>query len=242
MAALLLMACSQNEPKLVSKDKKAALEAAKAIPSLIGQPIDKANAKLIKLGYEETTDLSSLPARRAPRKAKAQEANYREYCFNAPDTATIKSQEASAKYINETLKAKKLIIILSVSLDEKGNVAGISGQYFGSQEVENIHQLYPNITKHLYNGLDVEKWQAYLVDSKDIESENYKIFTVRDKFEEAFAEIETPAAQEEGAGEEMILMGMYMGDASEEIEIEGLEVAPVLGAFGFGLPDYIPLM
>ena len=239
MAALLLMACSQNEPKLVSKDKKAALEAAKAIPSLIGQPIDKVNAKLIKLGYEEVTDLSSLPARRAPRKAKAQEDNYREYYFNAPDQATMDSQEATAKYLNETLKAKKLIIFLSVSLDEKGNVAGINGQYFGSQEVENIHQLYPNITKHLYNGLNAEQWSAYLGDYKDTEKENYKVFTVRDKFEEAFAEIETPVAQEEGAGEEMVFMGMYMGDISEEIEIEGLEVKPVLGAFGFGLPDYI---
>lgn len=240
MAALVLMACNSNEPKVVSKDKKALIEVTKSASSLIGQPIATADAKLLKLGYVDMTDQIHMPARLAPRKLKAEEeGGSRVYYYNVSSIDDFETEEKSIACMNSVIEAKKLLIMAQVGFDEKENVTFIMMQYIGGQEIDNIHNLYLNAEKHLYGALvDNVVWGAVVAEADDME--NFKEFTDHAKFETAFEELALPVVEEEGQGVDknkvaLVLEGAYAGEGSLLV---GLDVKPcVSGMLAFGLAE-----
>lgn len=249
MAALVLMACNSNEPKLVNKDKKAIIELSKAAPALITQPSTDIKVKLDQLGFEDITEevMATIPARIVPKAPQENTYTIYYYAYNRPaDLSIIDNTTAeTVRFFNSIALDKQVFAIVMVLESEDGFLDGVVANYFAGQQVENIHQLYLKVSRNLYNGLEKDvEWEAGLDDMTDDEylPSNYTEAN-RLEFEEAFNALEVPGVDEFGGGvcQQVIscaFEGYYYGDASQNLGSD--EIAPaVMGSFVFGKPEAV---
>ena len=205
LAAMMLISCDPNAPKLPSKDNKTIDNVSKNVLSLLGEKKKVATSTLEDLGFEKIDNLGLLPARLGLPAQKAEETSLTFFYGNL-DVYEEAMEDEDIEALSDYLTEKKEIAILAqLTLDSNGKVAIVGLETVAPAEVKNIHNLYAKFSKNVFLSLgDDKEWQGALAELEDIEDEGEKAFTEysarkRDKFEADFAAMECPIAEEAGA-------------------------------------------
>lgn len=239
LAALVLMACNPNDPKMDKKDFKMLKEASANLLNQLGEKEKTVVSNLEKLGFFDTSEyaIGELPQRLGKPAAAldGDEANVFFYIGNKYREDFIAAAEKGKttkmmSIMEDALEDKGIVIMATFTLNEDGKCNMIGGESFVSAELPNIHNLYLTCSKNIFLSLDEDKeWQGGLMEAEDAIAgeENEQTYTKaskRDKFEEDFAELEYPFAMESGADKHNKLVRLYnlqyIGNA------EGTEMAP----------------
>ena len=228
LAAMMLISCDPNAPKIPSKDNKAIDELSKNVLSLLGEKKKAAVSTLEDLGFEEFEPDSPLPARLGLPAQKAEESAITLFYGNLDvfeEVIEDEDIEALSDYLTEK---KEIAILVRLILDSNGKVALVVCQPIAPAEVKNINSLYAKFSKNVFLSLgDGKTWQGSLAECDDIDDEDAaKEFTSakkRDKFDEAFAAMECPYAEESGSDEfddDVIryYKSQWIGDASAVVK------------------------
>ena len=202
MAALVLVACNPNEPKVVSKDKKMLDKASQEVISLIGQKKKAVVKALEEAGFVEIekTTLDPIAERHGVTKRQFDESFQILYFAYNPGDEDWEGLDAMdvddiAEFIESIVEAKKVYLELQVVFDE-GLLVGIQGNIVAGKEIQNINQLYLLCSKNIYNSCsDEKKWDATIYETyADYDAEkNAKTFSgdrKREKFETAISSAE----------------------------------------------------
>ncbi len=206
LAALMLISCDPNAPKLPSKDNKAIDNLSKNVLSLLGEKKKAAASTLEDLGFEEVENVGALPARLSLPAQKAEESALTFFYGNLDVYEEAMEDEDMEALIDYLTEKKEIAILAQLLLDSNGKVSMVSVSTIAPAEVKNIHNLYAKFSKNVFLSLgDGKEWEGYLVEVDDIEDEDageeYSSAKKRDKFDEAFAAMECPVAQEIGSDE-----------------------------------------
>ncbi|MBQ3673529.1 MAG: hypothetical protein II928_03555 [Paludibacteraceae bacterium] len=238
LAALMLISCDPNAPKVPSKDNKAVDNVSKNILSLLGEKKKAAVSTLEDLGFEKITLSGALPQRLGLPAQKADDPIL--YLYGNLDVYEEAMEDEDLEALVDYLNEKKEIMILAqLILDSNGKVALAFLEIIAPAEVKNINSLYAKFSKNVFLSLgDGKEWEGVLVECDDINDEDaVEEFTSakkRDKFDEAFAAMECPYAQENGSDEfdddaNRTYESQWIGDASVmEKDMDGLAVATFL--------------
>lgn len=256
MAALVLMACNSNEPKLVGKDKKMVDKASKEIVSLIGSPKADFVKKMEKAGFVQLeAPVVPVPARLQKsnlKRAAAEDFEVLYFCYNAPEENwqgmeySVSSEEEAMAIYAKIAKSKKVYIECTAYFEE-GELLGISGNTL-SGRLEKINNFYLNASTNLYNSLpeDLQWYGTTYADVDDWDSEeNGQKFEnkARNDFEVAIsgtAEEDALFVDEQAFAHVEAIdnnVGVYlnwMNYPLEMYEAEGVEPF-VIGGFSIGL-------
>ena len=215
MAALVLMACNQNEPKVEKQDRKALLSASESLIGLVGQSTKDVKAAMKSAGFENvTSEMGSMPARLIKRDKAS--SSYLAFAINYPEVTP--DSEASAKaFYKKIADSKNVFALIYFEFDEDDACQEINVNYVASQEVKNIHQLCLLVNDNLYNNLDVEEWQGMI--AEDITVGEPDTYTDRAEFKKAFNALEVPFASEQALGGDGFgFLSYYYGDGTLVLE------------------------
>ena len=212
MAALVLVACNPNEPKIVSKDKKMIDKGSKEILSLLGQKQKDVKKAFEAAGYEDVTDEvvheGGLPQRLNLPAAKSA-TSIMAYAYNAPEDISVMSGEDEDELIdffNEIVASKKVFIEAMLYFNENNRLAQIMLISAAGQEVKNVPFLYLTASTNIFASLekpleaDEYNWSGALMEDPSEEGDEFTSNKKRAKFEEKFTamaqEGETYASEE----------------------------------------------
>ena len=248
LAALVLMACNPNDPKMDKKDFKMLKEASANLLNQLGEKKKTVVSNLEELGFLDTSEyeIGELPQRLGKPAAAldGDEANvffyigskYREDFIAAAEKGKTTKMMS---IMEDALEDKGIVIMATFTLNEDGKCNMISGESFVSAELPNIHNLYLTCSKNIFLSLDDDKaWQGALMEAEDAmggsdASKEYSSAKKRDKFDEDFAELECPFAMESGSDKHNKLARrydlQYIGD-TEDTEVEAPFNMPLAGA------------
>ena len=223
LAALMLISCDPNAPKIQSKDNKTIDNLSKNVLSLLGEKKKAAASTLEDLGFEQTAISGMLP-QRLGLPATKEDAALAFFYGNIDayeEAVEDEDLESLIDYLNEK---KEIIIVVNLVTDESNKVSGLSVSTMAPAEVKNIHNLYAKFSKNVFLSLgDGKKWEGSLVEADEREDKDaviaYSSAKKRDNFEEDFAAMEWPLAQEQGSDEldddaARTYYSQWIGDAS----------------------------
>ena len=206
LAAMMLISCDPNAPKIPSKDNKTIDNVSKNVLSLLGEKKKAATSTLEDLGFEKITLGGALPQRLGlPAQTEASDPIL--YLYGNVDAYEEAMEdedlEALVDYLNEK---KEIMIMAQLVLDDDGKVAMVGVSTLAPAEVKNIHNLYAKFSKNVFLSLgDGKTWEAHLAECDDADDadaiEHFTSAKKRDKFEEAFAATECPMVEEIGSDE-----------------------------------------
>ncbi|MBQ3673534.1 MAG: hypothetical protein II928_03580 [Paludibacteraceae bacterium] len=205
LAAMMLISCDPNAPKIPSKDNKTIDNLSKNVLSLLGEKKKVATSTLEDLGFEKITLSGALPQRLGLPAQKADDPIL--YLYGNIDAYEEAMEdedlEALVDYLNEK---KEIMIMAQLALNSDGKVEVLVVSTLAPAEVKNIHNLYAKFSKNVFLSLgDGKTWEGHLAECDDADDadaiENFSSAKKRDKFEEAFAAMECPLAQEVGSDE-----------------------------------------
>ena len=223
MAAIVLMACNPDDPKIVGKDKKMLDKASSEFLGLLYQSKKNVEAALFENGFVVAEEPSALPARlrqqmseqvrRMPQALQA-ESKVVYYTYNAPEGEewetvqnymSIKEEdnaEEFAAYINAIAKSKKVAVIACVNyLDGKARL--IMALAFAGGEVKNVKYLFLNCANNIVASLVpyeddevsiIAQLSANDEEYRDEEYEEYEGLDEYETFKADYALLETPVA------------------------------------------------
>lgn len=195
--------------------------------------------------------MAFAPARKGKPAARNAESKAYFYYAGTQKEAFIAaveehSEQALMQVLNKTLEDKSVFGFVEVEFDSNGKCIYIGGEFMANQEAKNIHNLYLNCSKNIFLSLDKNKeWQGMLAEYDDIIAENqdglknYSNASKRDKFEEDFAAMAIPCAQESGSDQFDATQNRtyeleYYGDGDGIIEIP-VSSPVVVGMISAGL-------
>jgi hypothetical protein len=228
LAALMLISCDPNAPKIPSKDNKTIDNLSKNVLSLLGEKKKAAVSTLEEFGFQEANELFSLPARLGlPAQTEASDLSI--FFYGNIDAYEEAAEEEDIEILSDYLNEKKEIMLLVlVYYDGSNKVSSLSASIYAPGEVKNINSLYAKFSKNIFLSLDKGKeWEGFLVECDDIDDEDaIEEFTSakkRDKFGEALAAMECPYAREQGSDEfdddvYRNYSAVWIGDASAMIK------------------------
>ena len=213
MAAMVLLACNSNDPKIDKKDNKMLKEASQNVLGQLGQKRSTVIKAFNDLGFIDGSqyDMAFAPARKGMPAAKKDGSDIFFYYAGTQKEAFIAaceehSEQALMRVVNKILEDKSVFGLVGVDFDSNGKCISIGGEFMSNQEVKNIHNLYLNCSKNIFLSLDEKKeWQGTLFEYDDFINKNkdatteYSKASERDKFEEDFAKLEIPCAEEGGS-------------------------------------------
>ena len=204
LAAMMLISCDPNAPKLPSKDNKTIDNVSKNVLSLLGEKKKAATSTLEDLGFEKITLSGLLPQRLGLPAQTADDPIV--YFYGNIDVYEEAMEDEDIEAVVDYLNEKKEIMIMAqLALNSDGKVEELVVSTLAPAEVKNIHNLYAKFSKNVFLSLgDDKEWQGALAELEDIEDEGEKAFTEysarkRDKFEADFAAMECPIAEEAGS-------------------------------------------
>ena len=242
LAALMLISCDPNAPKIPSKDKKMLDKVSTGMLSVLGQKQKDVKATMKELGFKSfaggmAPERLGLPAKTA---ADGLMFAYENEAWDAYMDAML--SEDFEELVDALNESKAILLMVELTFDDANKVNGGYAYFIASQEIKNVNNIYLNCSKNIFLSLDKNKeWSGSLCEAEDWEKEseyeNYASAKKRDKFEEDFAEYEYPFAFETGADDfdktSRRTYGIrWSSDASvDEKEMEGL----VMASIEFGL-------
>ena len=245
LAALMLISCDPNGPKIDSKDKKMLDKASKNVLSLIGKDRKEVKAALEKAGWEDASYMGEVP-QRFQQKAKYDATTSAIFVYGDlegfVEAMMEEDEDAIDEWLEQVIKDKKIFAELLVVFDGKKLIGGECHMFVGN-EYENINNLYLNFSKNIYKSITDPNWEGALIEWDDYLAEKEPdIFTnkKRDKFEAEFAELDVPYVAEEADGENSngddvyygLEWGLMRSELSKELAEDLCE-----GAFYFGVPE-----
>ena len=224
MAALVLVACNPNEPKVVNKDKKMLDKGTKELLSLLGQKEKTVIKAFEEAGFVDEEDLK-VPARFRQHAALdiAPDMNHSvSFIYNAPENfdeviGTDADEDEQEEFFNAIAASKKVLLEVTVFFDTNNKCSGFLAATFAGQEVENINYLYLNCSRNIFDSMESLDAEDYDWTAKIFEDENrnagkdYAGVKKRDKFDEKAAaeeELYTQEAAEINLGEKVINYSM----------------------------------
>ena len=223
LAAMMLISCDPNAPKLPSKDNKTIDNVSKNVLSLLGEKKKAATSTLEDLGFEKITLSGLLPQRLGLPAQKADDPIV--YFYGNIDVYEEAMEDEDIEAVVDYLNEKKEIMIMAqLALNSDGKVEELVVSTLAPAEVKNIHNLYAKFSKNVFLSLgDGKEWSGMLVEADDFDDEDaVEKFTSakkRDKFDEAFAAMECPYVSEQGSDEldddaARTYESQWIGDAS----------------------------
>ena len=233
-AAMLLVACSPDDPKIVLKDQLMLKKVSQnALDQLGKQQADVSDA-LLKLGYKEVVDKSQLPARLRKPAFQNGKLAHKTFSYNAPKGKNVneffKSEDKTeiVDFINQIVDSRKVFVIAYVSYDSVDNVVqDVQGILYAGREVDDINHLYRNFSNNIYAALGYEdinedkSWDAELTD--DSGKEHEYAADERSEFMSDFEKVTYPEVVEHGTDVRGKMNRRYSmtwsGDA--EMDLEG---------------------
>ena len=207
LAAMMLISCDPNAPKLPSKDNKTIDNVSKNVLSLLGEKKKAATSTLEDLGFEKIENVGTLPARLGLPAQKTEEFTILSFCYGNYDAYEEAMEEDDMEILTDYLNEKKeILLIVNVEINESNKVSALVVSTLAPAEVKNIHNLYAKFSKNVFLSLgDGKEWSGMLVEADDFDDEDaVEKFTSakkRDKFDEAFAAMECPFVSEQGSDE-----------------------------------------
>ena len=223
LAAMMLISCDPNAPKLPSKDNKTVDNLSKNVLSLLGEKKKAAVSTLEDLGFQEVEMDSPLPARLGlPAQKESTTISFFYGNYDVYEEAMEDEDiEILVDYLNEK---KEILLTVDLVIDESNKVSDLVVSTVAPAEVKNIHNLYAKFSKNIFLSLgDGKEWEGHLAECDDIDDkdafEDFSSAKKRDKFEEAFAALESPFVGEAGTDEldddaTRAYQSQWIGDAS----------------------------
>ena len=208
LAALMLISCDPNAPKLPSKDNKMLDNLSLNMLSLLGEKKKVAVSTLEDLGFQEIDNSGTLPARLGKPAQKA-DGSYINFLYGNIDVYEEAMEDEDIEVLTDYLIEKKEILIFaSVYYGETNLVTEVYAELYTANDVKNINNLFGKFSKNMFLALDEDKeWTARLLECEDLAGaakEDFQEFNSvkkREKFEAAFAEMEFPYVEEQGSDE-----------------------------------------
>ena len=208
LAAMMLISCDPNAPKLPSKDNKMLDNLSLNLLSFVGDKKKNVVSTLEDLGFQELEMDSPLPARLGKPAQKASWTSIA-FLYGNVDIYEEVVEDEDIELLNDYLhESKELMAWLELIIDENNKVFAIYLDYYASNEIKNIRGMYTQFSKALFLTLDDEKrWEGQLgeledyVDAGEFGDDVLKQYSIkkREKFEEDLAELECPFVREDGA-------------------------------------------
>ena len=208
LAAMMLISCDPNAPKIPSKDNKMLDKLSLNFLSFVGEKKKNVVSTLEDLGFQELDNSGSLPARLGKPAQKA-DGSYINFFYGNIDVYEEAAEEEDWEIFDDYLIEKKEIaVMVSVYYGETNLVNEVYVELYTANDVKNINNLYGKFSKNVFLALDEDKeWAARLIECEDAKSATEKDFQEfnsvkkREKFEAAFAEMEFPYVEEVGSDE-----------------------------------------
>ena len=234
LAAMMLISCDPNAPKIPSKDNKAIDNLSKNVLSLLGEKKKAAVSTLEDLGFEELETESPLPARLGLPAQKTDGYTILSFCYGNFDAYEEAMEEDDMEILSDYLNEKKeILLIVNLEINESNKVDALVVITLAPSEVKNIHNLYGKFSKNVFLSLgDGKEWAGMLVEADDFDDEDaveeFSSAKKRDKFDEAFAALECPFVSESGSDEldddaTRVYGSYWYGDASViDKELDGI--------------------
>ena len=240
LAALMLISCDPNAPKLPSKDNKAIDNLSKNLLSLVGEKKKAAVSTLEGFGFEQIDDLGTLP-QRLGLPAQKEATNYISFVYGNIEVYEEALEEEDIEIVTDYLTGNnEAMIFVTARLDDSNKVSRIDVNIVASQDVKNINGMYAKFSKNVFLSLGEDKeWAGVLAELEDYEDEGekalkeYSSAKKRDKFEADFAAMEWPLVEEYGSDEfdddaRRYYEAEWVGDASlMSKEMDGLATATI---------------
>ena len=206
LAAMMLISCDPNAPKVPSKDNKAVDNLSKNLLSLLGEKKKDVKSTLESYGFEDISrlELGSLPARLGLTAKEAESYDMAFFYGNLDAYKDAMEEEDMDVFIDDMVDHNTIAIMVMLDLDDSNKLEYGQIVTYAPAETKNIKNLYAKFSKNLFLSLgDGKKWSAQLADADDMDEEpkEYTSAKKRDKFEEDFAEIEFSVVQESGSDE-----------------------------------------
>ena len=233
LAAMMLISCDPNAPKLPSKDNKTIDNLSKNVLSLLGEKKKVATSTLEDLGFEKITLIGLLPQRLGlPAQTEADDPIVYFY-GNVDAYEEAMEDEDPEALVDYLIEKKEIMIMVQLGLDDDGKVSNLNVSTLAPAEVKNIHNLYAKFSKNVFLSLgDGKEWSGMLVEADDFDDEDaveeFSSAKKRDKFDEAFAALECPFVSESGSDEldddaTRVYGSYWYGDASViDKELDGI--------------------
>ncbi|MBQ3673328.1 MAG: hypothetical protein II928_02505 [Paludibacteraceae bacterium] len=208
LAAMMLISCDPNAPKLPSKDNKMLDNLSKNLLSLVGEKKKTVISTLEEFGFQKVENPGMVPARHNKPAQKAEMTSLSFFYGNVDIYEEVMEDEDIEILTDYLHESKELAAFLELMIDENNKVAAIYVDYYASNEIKNIRGMYTQFSKALFLTLDDEKrWEGQLgeledyVDAGESGDEMLKQYSIkkREKFEEDLAELECPFVREDGA-------------------------------------------
>ena len=211
LAALMLISCDPNAPKIPNKDKKMLDAAGKGVMNLLGEKKKTAISAVEDLGFVELENFLNTPKRLHMPENKEASAVL-SYAYGdvkgfqaALDEANDdESEEPIEDWIEQFKKKKQIFVVLNIYLDDANRVQGLVANFLAGKDIKNINALYLSFSQSIFASLgedDIE-WIGNLCESEDLEDEEsapeYYELKKRDDFEEDYQTYEFPYASEFG--------------------------------------------
>ena len=205
LAAMMLISCDPNAPKIPSKDNKMMDNLSKNVLSLLGQKKKDVKAAVESYGFEDVTDLATKPARLLAKEAESFDLVYFYGNLDIYEEA-MEEEDAFEVLVDYLLEKNEIIALLALDFDDSNKLDFGMVTVYTPSEIKNIKNLYLNFSKNLFLSLEKGKeWSAQLLDLDDYPPtgpdsfKEYAYAKKRDKFEADFEEIEFAFAMENGA-------------------------------------------
>ncbi|MBQ3673836.1 MAG: hypothetical protein II928_05125 [Paludibacteraceae bacterium] len=202
LAALVLLGCNPNDPKIPSKDKKMLDKAAQGVLNLLGQKQKNAISAAEELGFVDVSDLGSLPVRLGIKAKENTENIDLLYGDVEAYTEALESGDDEFEEFIDThiVQNHQIFVILTLGIED-GKVIDITGILLAGQETKNIPNLYLSFSKNVFLSMDEKsrEWIGMLCEMEDINDGAYESYGTkkRDDFEEDFKTYTFPYAYED---------------------------------------------
>ena len=206
LAAMMLISCDPNAPKLPSKDNKTIDNLSKNVLSLLGEKKKVATSTLEDLGFEKITLIGLLP-QRLGLPAQTEADNPIVYFYGNVDAyEEAMEDEDPEALVDYLIEKKEIMIMVQLGLDDDGKVSNLVVSTLAPAEVKNINNLYGKFSKNVFLSLgDGKGWEGHLAECDDMDDadafEHFSSAKKRDKFDEALAAMECPYVEEGGSDE-----------------------------------------
>ncbi len=259
MAAVLCVACNQNEASVPAKDKAAVKTTTAEAAKLLNQPSADVDKRLVAAGYvkiensvaDAVAERTAAPARKAsnPFEEEFTDAVIETYLYNLPEQYTAfmdfkeedtpKLDEDTKKYVEETLGGNSCIVLVVTFYVDDALVALSTNVV--APIANNINTLFTQCSDGLYSQLNgtSKVWEATVGDEK---FSDHAAFTAKVAAAQAVYAQENAYSYTVDLGQleanGFAYYNMWTNPTDEQIaqqqEESGLNVAFAMGSFNVG--------
>jgi len=161
LAALMLISCDQNAPKIPSKDKKMLDKVSTGMLSVLGQKQKDVKATLKELGFKSIAGGLAPERLGLPAKTDGLMFAYENEAWDAYMDAMV--SEDFEELVDALNESKAILLMFQLTFDDDNKVKGGYAYFVASQEIKNVNSIYLNCSKNIFLSLDKNKeWSGSL--------------------------------------------------------------------------------